>query len=64
MTESVKGKMPAKRSLRQVSKEATSVRLSKEAKRLMKLLSGKMGISQSAVLELAIREKAEKERVI
>ncbi|HJR06618.1 MAG TPA: ribbon-helix-helix protein, CopG family [Pyrinomonadaceae bacterium] len=45
------------------SKTATSVRLSLEAKRLIKLLSQKMGISQSAVLELSIREKAEKEKV-
>jgi hypothetical protein len=44
-------------------KQATSMRLSIEAKRLLALLASKMSISQTAVVELAIREKAKKERV-
>lgn len=39
----------------------TSVRLSNDAKRLIKLLSEKLGISQTAIIELAIREKAKRE---
>lgn len=39
----------------------TSVRLSDDAKRLIKLLSAKLGISQTAIIELAIREKARRE---
>jgi predicted transcriptional regulator len=46
-----------------MSKQPTSVRLSDTAKRLIAKLSAKLGISQSAVLEIAIREKAKKERV-
>jgi len=41
----------------------TSVRLSAEAKRLLALLATTLSISQSAVLELAIREKAKREGV-
>ncbi len=41
----------------------TSVRLSDDAKRLIKLMSAKLGISQTAIIELAIREKARRERV-
>jgi len=44
-------------------KRLTSARLSAEAKRLLELLSRKLGISQAAVLELAIREKAQRENV-
>ncbi len=44
-------------------KRATSVRLTPEAKRLIVALANKMGISQSAVLELAIRHLARKEKV-
>jgi Ribbon-helix-helix protein, copG family len=39
----------------------TSVRLSEDAKRLIKLMSQKLGISQTAIIELAIREKARRE---
>lgn len=41
----------------------TSVRLSPDAKRLIKLLSQALGISQTAIIELAIREKAKREGV-
>jgi predicted transcriptional regulator len=37
--------------------------LTPEAKRLLKLLADQLGISQSAVMELAIREKAKREGV-
>ncbi|MBI3910274.1 MAG: ribbon-helix-helix protein, CopG family [Armatimonadetes bacterium] len=42
------------------NKRKTSVSLSEEARRLLERLAEKFGISQSAVLELAIREKAER----
>ena len=42
-------------------KHQTSVMLSSEAKRLLKILSDALSISQSAVLEIAIREKAARE---
>lgn len=55
--------MPKKSSSQPATKKATSIRLSEEAKRLLKLLSEKLGVSQTAILELAIREKAEKEKI-
>jgi len=45
------------------TKQLTSMRLSSEAKRLLALLAQKLSISQAAVLELAIREKAKREGV-
>jgi predicted transcriptional regulator len=45
------------------TKRLTSVRLSSEAKRLLALIAHKLSVSQSAVLELAIREKATREGV-
>jgi hypothetical protein len=39
---------------------ATSFRLSPVAKALLKEISEKLGISQAAVLEILIREKAER----
>ena len=45
------------------TKQLTSMRLSAEAKRLLLLLAQKLGISQSAVHELAIRDKAKQEGV-
>lgn len=45
------------------TKRLTSVRLSQEAKRLLALLAQKLSISQAAVLELAIRDKARREGV-
>jgi hypothetical protein len=44
-------------------KEPTSFRISPEAKELLRLLSDRLHIPQSAVLELAIREKARREKV-
>jgi predicted DNA-binding protein len=38
----------------------TSIRLSEEARRLRKALAEHMGISETAVLEILIREGAEK----
>jgi len=39
------------------------MRLTPEAKHLLALLTEKLGVSQAAVLELAIREKAKREHV-
>jgi predicted DNA-binding protein len=46
-----------------LEKKATSFRLSKTAKRLLAELARHLGVSQGAVLELLIREKAKEERV-
>lgn len=42
-------------------RKATSVRLSAEADRLIKALADKLGIKQSAVIEMAIRKLAQQE---
>ena len=42
-------------------KKLSSIRYTPEAKRLLKRLSEKLGVSQAAVIELMIREKAKKE---
>lgn len=44
-------------------KTSTSVRLTPEAKRLLKLVAAKLGVSQAAILELLIRQKAREERL-
>ncbi len=44
-------------------KKATSLRLSQEAKDLLAKLSRKLGISQTAVLELSIRQTAKQEGI-
>ncbi|GHO73844.1 hypothetical protein KSD_16150 [Ktedonobacter sp. SOSP1-85] len=44
-------------------KTPTSIRLSDEGKRLRKLLAEKLGISESAVIEIALRRLAEWEGV-
>ncbi len=44
-------------------KQATSIRLSAEAKRLLLALSEKLGISQTAAMEIAIRRLAEQEHI-
>ena len=44
-------------------KIATSIRVTPEAKRLVEKLAARLGIQQSAVWELAIREKAKTEGV-
>ena len=45
------------------TKQASSIRLTLEAKRLLRALAQTSGISMSAMLELMIREKAKRERV-
>jgi predicted transcriptional regulator len=45
------------------TKHLTSIRLTPDAKRLLEILAEKLGVSQSAVLELAIRDKAKRESV-
>lgn len=44
-------------------KEPTSIRLTPEAKTLLSRLSDALGVSQAAVLETLIREKAKRERL-
>jgi predicted DNA-binding protein len=44
-------------------KSNTSVRLSPEAARLLKELVKKLGVSQTAIFEIVIREKAKKEGI-
>jgi hypothetical protein len=44
-------------------KRTTSLRLSQEAKRLLRLLADKSAISMSARLEVLIRDQARRERV-
>jgi hypothetical protein len=46
-----------------MKKKLTSIRLSEDAKRLIVLMSEKLGISQTAIIELAIREKANREKI-
>jgi len=46
-----------------MKKEATSYRLSPEAKQLIKLLASQLGLNETSVIELAIRELAEKKGV-
>ena len=44
-------------------KNATSFRLSEEALNLIKLLAESKGVSQAAIIEMAIREMAKKEKI-
>ena len=44
-------------------KDRIGFALTKDAQRLLKALKGKLGVSQAGVVELAIREKAQKEGV-
>ena len=46
-----------------MTKKKTSIRYSDEAKNLLEKLSKKLGVSQSAVLELAIRALAKQEGI-
>lgn len=43
------------------TKQASSIRLTLEAKRLLRVLARASGISMSAMLEVMIREKAKRE---
>jgi hypothetical protein len=45
---------------RMTTKSGTSFRLSVQALKLLRLLSHKLGISQASILELLIREAAQK----
>jgi predicted DNA-binding protein len=44
-------------------RNATSIRLTPEAKELIARLSQKLGVNQTSVIEMAIRVLAEKEKV-
>jgi hypothetical protein len=46
-----------------MTKQKTSFSLTEEAKRLLAQIAKKNGISQAAVLELLIREKAKQEGI-
>ena len=46
-----------------LEKRVTSLRLSLEAKRLLKMIARKLGITQSGALEIAIRRLAHIEQV-
>lgn len=45
------------------TKQASSIRLTTEAKRLLRALAKTSGVSMTAMLELMIREKAKREGV-
>jgi predicted DNA-binding protein len=45
------------------NKNPTSIRLSTEGKRLRKVLAEHLGLSESAVIELALRRLAEMEKI-
>ena len=49
--------------LTSMDKQSSTYRLSSEGKRLLKALAQKMGIAQASVLEVLIRERAEREGV-
>jgi len=46
-----------------MNRKLTSIRITEEAKRLRDLLAQRLGVSKSAVLELAIRELAKREDI-
>lgn len=46
-----------------MNKTQTSVRLTQEAIRLRELLAAELGVSLTAVIELAIRELAKRENI-
>lgn len=46
-----------------MTREQINVRLSEDARKLLALLASKLGISRTAVIELAIRELAEKKNI-
>lgn len=45
-------------------KKPTNIRLTEDAKKLLSLLAQKLGLSQTGVIELAIRELARKEKIL
>lgn len=46
-----------------MTKKPTNIRLSEDAKKLLTILAQKLGLSQTGVIELAIRELARKEKI-
>ena len=44
-------------------KQQTAFRLTDEARALLASMAAKYGISQAAIVELAVREKAEREKI-
>ena len=46
-----------------MDRKQRSIRLSEEARRLLALLSERLGLNQTAVIELAIRRLAEREGI-
>ena len=46
-----------------MDKQATSIRLTPEAKRLIKELANKLGVTQASIIEIAIRKLAEVEGI-
>lgn len=46
------------------NKRSTSMRLSPTAERLIEALSKKLGVSKSAVMELAVRAFAEQQNIV
>ena len=44
-------------------KHVTSIRLTEDAKKLIESLSEKLGVNQTAVIEMAVRKLAEIEKV-
>jgi predicted DNA-binding protein len=45
------------------NKQLISLRLTPEAKKLLKLLAESKGVSQAAIVEMLVRELAKKEKV-
>ncbi len=45
------------------NKQLTSLRLTPEAKHLLKLLAEQKGVSQAAIVEMLVRKEAKKEKV-
>jgi predicted transcriptional regulator len=46
-----------------MTRAVRSIRLTDEARRLLALLAGKLGLNHTAIIELAIRALAEREQV-
>lgn len=46
------------------NKQSISFRLTPEAKRIIKSLAKNLGVSQAAIIEMAIREKAKRDKVV
>lgn len=46
-----------------MNKHKTSVAMSQDAERLLRLLAEKFSVSKSAILEIAVREKAKAEGI-